>query len=1042
MSQAPVRVPLEPYPGLRPFLDFEAALLFGRERQVREVIERLRDTQFVAVLGGSGSGKSSLIHAGVTPQLRSFGIPGAGDFWITMTCTPGTNVAQTEGGQPQHTPITRLAWKFSALLRSRGSAEKDAARLTEIAEIFRQEAGFARLLETYADELAVPPGPDPQEARLLFVIDQFEELFHPTNKGVDDGRLMVERVIDHFFNPHARAFVVLTMRSEHLNDCAGFLELPDAINRSSYLVRRLDEDELRDAIVQPAQRYLRLCARSSEGVALPEEVRFEPALLERLLHDVSAITHDPDHLPLLQHLLARLWHAARAREGGGLPVPAHITLDDLAVAVSGGGPAAPLDERQNSLRASLENWAEASYQRHAKAQRLQLDALLRKLAFKDPNTGMYTQQRVNVDDSAALIGSGQTRNDLKALIADGFVGSVDYLFWDDEDPSRVTLKVSHESFIRGWSHFRLLIDAESERFEEFVGALGKCAAWCAHGRSDELLLEASDLRRLADIDLHAMMGPSAERATWFRFLQIDRDGPRLARLEPEFDAYLRASAQRQRDLEASAKRSRFGWRATSVLTLLLLPYALFVVLIQVPVTDRALLLFEAGNLANSTAQTLTYTEAQAGRDALKTLDKAASLVEQARSGEGSLLARLSQPLLRHFGFISAVKRQAALLDELTSLVEPNVNGRLRETLSSWLWPTTAPPPGSEIVSAPVQRKFCDVGARDFDTSQPNGLLFTSSDGSLGARRFLFVPDAGRSGDDAIALRVATFDDTGSVCTATQTVLAIPQFLQPRIVVDATLRYFMFTQGGQSVDVPSLTVHEIAWERTPEGRSRMAARQQRAVVLDSAAIRAVEGAAGNAAAAVVPTFRVAAGRVLKIGAGYWQMVSASAQLLDGGPDPALVPLKVADPDSPCGVLGALRPAQPGFELTAYADNKRCTTVTMRRAGGDPTREVLVAVYAEPDGGTVDELRDRLRQRPPVAIATMNQFTRLLKEPSAWLVARSGDHQGWLVYRTRTAANDEVDAGAPWSTCALAVVGARLAGTAPPRCAAARAATVAP
>ena len=62
-----IQLPAEPYPGLRPFQPHEAALLFGREKQVREVIDRLRQTQFVAVIGGSGSGKSSLIHAGVVP---------------------------------------------------------------------------------------------------------------------------------------------------------------------------------------------------------------------------------------------------------------------------------------------------------------------------------------------------------------------------------------------------------------------------------------------------------------------------------------------------------------------------------------------------------------------------------------------------------------------------------------------------------------------------------------------------------------------------------------------------------------------------------------------------------------------------------------------------------------------------------------------------------------------------------------------------------------------------------------------------------------
>ena len=147
--------------------DFEAALLFGRERQVREVIERLRQTQFVAVLGGSGSGKSSLMHAGVVPELRSFGIPGAGDFWITMACTPGTKASpeRTTAAGRSFTPVTRLAWKFAALLRSRGNAEADAGGCDEIAEVFRQEAGFARLVEAYADELAVAPRPATRRMR-------------------------------------------------------------------------------------------------------------------------------------------------------------------------------------------------------------------------------------------------------------------------------------------------------------------------------------------------------------------------------------------------------------------------------------------------------------------------------------------------------------------------------------------------------------------------------------------------------------------------------------------------------------------------------------------------------------------------------------------------------------------------------------------------------------------------------------------------------------------------------------------------------------
>ncbi|MBC8056848.1 MAG: hypothetical protein H7Y61_09750, partial [Rhizobiales bacterium] len=467
-----MRLPNEPYPGLRPFLNHESSLLLGRERQVREVIARLQQTQFVAVIGGSGSGKSSLVLAGVVPELRSFGIPEAGDFWVPMICTPGTNVSAVDSANARHTPVTRLAWKFSKLLKPAASPELEAARQDEIATVFRQEAGFARLIDTYACDLQLGAGPAPDKLCMLFVIDQFEELFHPTNKGVEDAALLVERVIDHFFSPHPRCYVVLTMRSEHLNDCAGYLELPDAINKSSYLVRRLDEAELREAIVGPSQRYLRLLQRREAGLgagppALPVSVAFDDAVVERLMRDVSAITHDPDHLPLLQHLLARLWEAAFAREGVTSGVPAAITVADLAAAVGG-----PFDERTNLLRASLENRAEAVYQRHSAAQRAELDAVLRRLAFKDPNTGMYTQQRIDVDDPTLFSSAAAApREKLRALVAEGFIGSVDYLFWDDENPQRTTLKVSHESFIRGWARFRRWADEEDRQFQVYLRLL-------------------------------------------------------------------------------------------------------------------------------------------------------------------------------------------------------------------------------------------------------------------------------------------------------------------------------------------------------------------------------------------------------------------------------------------------------------------------------------------------------------------------------------------------------------------------------------------
>ena len=555
---AALRLPTEPYPGLRPFLDHEAALLLGRSRQVREIIERLRETRFVAVIGGSGSGKSSLIRAGVVPELRGFGIAEAGDYWIPVVCTPGTTLLPTagepasEGAPKSQTPITRLAWKFSQLLTPLGSPLEDAQRRAEIAAVFRQEAGFSRLVDAYFDELPAR-GPDGRDARFLFVIDQFEELFHPNNRDNPDAKLLIEAVIDHFFDPHPHCYVVLTMRSEHLADCAGTLELPDAINKSSYLVRRLDERELREAIVGPAKYYLRLLQRrgATPGTTLPDDVVFDDAVIARLLADVERITSDADHLPLLQHVLARTWEAACQREG--VPsdqVPARVIWADLERAVAPASTQASgwlhVQTGINTLRRSLENQAEAAYQQRDAKQRALVDVVLRHLAFKDPNNGLYSQQRVDVDDPRLFVGVPKPREPLHELLEHGFLDTVNYLFWDKENPERITLKVSHESFIRGWAHFRTLVDAEADRFDEFVAVLRKCAMW---SERPEYLLEASELVRLDSCGLATVFDDRIERREWFRVLLQYRDGERLARVEPQVDAFIAASRARQQAQE-------------------------------------------------------------------------------------------------------------------------------------------------------------------------------------------------------------------------------------------------------------------------------------------------------------------------------------------------------------------------------------------------------------------------------------------------------------------------------------------------------------
>ena len=80
--------PDKPYPGLRPFRENEQRLFFGRDRQIKEILQRLERSSFAVVIGGSGSGKSSIVNAGVIPSLRKKQLRGRGDFWLTARFSP------------------------------------------------------------------------------------------------------------------------------------------------------------------------------------------------------------------------------------------------------------------------------------------------------------------------------------------------------------------------------------------------------------------------------------------------------------------------------------------------------------------------------------------------------------------------------------------------------------------------------------------------------------------------------------------------------------------------------------------------------------------------------------------------------------------------------------------------------------------------------------------------------------------------------------------------------------------------------------------
>jgi energy-coupling factor transporter ATP-binding protein EcfA2 len=523
---------------LRPFQTDDSEYFFGRDAQVDDVVARLRDKRFVAVIGGSGSGKSSLVLAGAIPRLRTYAIKEAGDFWVPVIATPGTN--HVEGDSP----LRRLALKFCSELVETTNPSK---RLEDCVALLRSPDGLGELVERFGGQIKSAGGVNLNlvKVNFLFLVDQFEELFHPSNERnpfAADCKHLVDRIVEQFKKQHPQVCVALTMRSEHLNDCPRYDELPDAINAASYLVKRLNQEQLRNAIEQPVLRYhenylgkqrnaRRQARREGQAeVNVPPIDTFiviEENLIERLLEDSKAVLGEQGHadqLPLLQHALFWIWHEANARCKDQMMVDA-LTLVDLwaAVGPSQDSQSRSPESRINTLVDCLENRCSAIYTEHVNEQKAWQE-VFRSLAFKEPNTGTYTQQRASM---------AELRQRLDIITGDNvelaghlklWMEPHGYLYLDEESG---TVKVAHETLIRRWKRFRDWIDDEDRQFHLYLRLLEDCERWKAAQATGGGGLSGGDtLRRYESEHLLAILKDPVRVARFHRLLGLGRDSRR------------------------------------------------------------------------------------------------------------------------------------------------------------------------------------------------------------------------------------------------------------------------------------------------------------------------------------------------------------------------------------------------------------------------------------------------------------------------------------------------------------------------------------
>jgi len=404
-----------PFPGLRPFREDEERFFFGREKQVDTMVNKLASTCFLAVVGTSGSGKSSLVNCGLRPALHRGLMASAGPAWRMAQFRPGVD------------PIRSLAEALAAegVLYS---GYKEDVPIEEIVETYLRGSRKG-VVETFR-KARLPEG-----TNLLVVADQFEELFRYQKLGTPDGKeqhsisetaiAFVNLLLEASAQHDCPIYVVITMRSDFLGDCSQFYGLPEAINEGQYLVPRMTRDERRASIAGPV----------TVGGA-----KIDPVLLTRLVNDVG---DNPDQLSILQHALNRTWARWEFHGAEG-----ELELEHYA--------------EIGTMSEALNQHANEAFEQLETPERAKICEKLFK-ALTDLGTDPRGIRRPLKLAALREIAGTASEEDVKAVIEVFREPSRSFLMPPAPEPlePEKVIDISHESLMRVWARLRRWADDEA-----------------------------------------------------------------------------------------------------------------------------------------------------------------------------------------------------------------------------------------------------------------------------------------------------------------------------------------------------------------------------------------------------------------------------------------------------------------------------------------------------------------------------------------------------------------------------------------------------
>lgn len=533
------KLPKNPYPGLRPFEFAENHLFFGREGQSEEVLRRLQESRFLAVVGTSGSGKSSLVRAGLLPLLYGGFMTEAGTSWRVALFRPGDN--------PIHNLADALVhptqFTSSKTAQTENSVEEENLKLAVTETVLRRSAVGLRDFAN-SNEFA-------EEENLLIVVDQFEELFRfkkesqskivtekseKQEQAENEASAFVKLLLEATKDTTKRIYVIITMRSDFLGDCSQFRDLPETINNGQYLIPRLTTEQLKKAIESPAK---------------VKGAKIQPALAARLLNDIG---DDQDQLPVLQHALMRTWD--KWAEAGNRD--AEISFENYNAT---GGMATALSHHAD------EAFFELSDKRFSiePTRKLEIAEKLFKCLTETDRENRETRRATTIGKICAIADASKEevievietfRQPGRTFLMPPRPSNLKEKELDKTLNENTLIDISHESLIRKWNRLKTWVEEESQaaqtyrRLAEdaFLNKKNKVGFW-----SEPELTDALEWRE-----------KFKPNETWAE-LYLQTWGNRYLSTYPEAIAYLEASkanreqeiaedqAQRNKDIEQERK---------------------------------------------------------------------------------------------------------------------------------------------------------------------------------------------------------------------------------------------------------------------------------------------------------------------------------------------------------------------------------------------------------------------------------------------------------------------------------------------------------